>query len=88
MTTTKKQRGRLGIFGFMVAGLLAVVAGLLTGVGTASAHHPVLTASVSCDGTVSWTATAWMPGDGNTLQRTNPEVHVYYQNNGVVSDPP
>ncbi len=40
--------------------------------GIASAHHSEISASVACDGTVSWTATSWSTG----LEGTNADIRV------------
>ncbi len=41
--------------------------------GTASAHHSNISASVACNGTVSWTATSWATGPAGT----NPDIRVF-----------
>ncbi len=68
-------RGRIGILGFLVAGLLALTAGVLTGVGSASAHSPQIVANVDCDGVIHYTVTSWTTG----ISGENPDVLVYYK---------
>ena len=55
----------------------AVVLGALIFVPAAFAHHPVVTASFSCDGVVSYTATAWATNSGLPGSRTNTDVRVF-----------
>jgi LPXTG-motif cell wall-anchored protein len=86
-TSNRKRNTRLtgvrSIAGFFAAGVAAVAASLMVGVTTAAAHHPIIEASVTCQGTVSYTATAWLPTDGNILERINPDVRISYQEWGT-----
>lgn len=50
--------------------------------GTASAHAANITASVTCAGTVSWTATSWSTGD----EGTNPDIRVTTTVNGSTAE--
>ncbi|MCE9622478.1 MAG: DUF11 domain-containing protein [Actinomycetia bacterium] len=67
--------------------LLGVVTIIPAFNGAATAHHAEATAKVSCDGVISWTATAWegYPDDPNTpqneydLSRTNSNVRVWIE---------
>ena len=68
---------------FIAGSLLAVAGAIMTTPGAASAHHAVLVSSVSCNGIVNWTAVAWMPNDGNPVDRENSDIIVYYQHNGA-----
>jgi uncharacterized repeat protein (TIGR01451 family)/LPXTG-motif cell wall-anchored protein len=52
--------------------LMGVVVVVPVFAGLASAHHSNITASVTCAGTVSWTATSWSTG----LQGTNTDILV------------
>src|SRR6476469_9172686 len=52
--------------------LLGVVVVVPQFAGIASAHHSNISASVACDGTVSWTATSWSTG----AEGTNPKIEV------------
>jgi len=58
--------------------LAVLVAGIFVLVGLtalpASAHHPELTAQANCDGTITYTATAWRSTDGPG--RENPDVRI------------
>ncbi len=55
--------------------------------GSAAAHHAEATANVSCDGTITWTATAWAgyndnpdtPENEYDLSRTNSNVRVWIE---------
>ena len=78
-----KPRGGSRIALFIAGAVLAVVGAVISTTGTASAHHAEVVATVACNGTVNWTATAWIPPDGNPVERENPDVIVYYQHNGV-----
>jgi hypothetical protein len=65
-----KYRGRL-LGGLAVVSLQFLVA------GTASAHHPEISAVAVCDENnalvIEYTATAWLPVSGNIIaKRTNP----------------
>ena len=68
---------------FIAGSLLAVAGAIMTTPGAASAHHAELVSSVSCNGIVNWTAVAWMPNDGNPVERENSNIIVYYQHNGA-----
>ncbi len=73
MKSQPRTRVRLAMF---VAGAAIAIAGAVVGGGVASAHHPEITASASCDNIVRWTVYAW---DGPTEDsRTNPDVVVTY----------
>ncbi len=69
------KQGRMGILGFLVAGLLALTAGVFTGVGSASAHSPQIVANADCDGVIHYTVTSWTTG----LAGENPDILVYYK---------
>jgi hypothetical protein len=69
----------------------AVILGLLAGGGawsadSAMANHPEVVAEVDCSGEVSFTATAYQPGDNDPVQRTNPRVQVFYSTDGGQSE--
>jgi hypothetical protein len=49
--------------------------------GIASAHHSEISASVACDGTVSWTAKSWSTG----AEGTNPDIRVTKTVNSVTT---
>ena len=55
----------------------AVVIAALIFVPAAFAHHAVITASFSCDGTVSYTATAWATSSGLPGSRTNSDIRIF-----------
>src|SRR5262245_14190111 len=55
----------------------AVVIAALVFVPAAFAHHAVITASFSCDGVVSYTATAWATNSGLPNSRTNSDIRVF-----------
>ncbi len=56
--------------------VLVVAVGIPVAVaGPASAHHPEITASVDCAGTVTYTAKSWVTS--NASQKTNPNIGVY-----------
>ncbi|HST17994.1 MAG TPA: hypothetical protein VLK36_10015 [Gaiellaceae bacterium] len=57
--------------------MAVVVLAALVFVPAAFAHHPVITASLSCDGVVSYTATAWATTSGLPGSRTDTDVRVY-----------
>jgi len=61
---------------FLLRGLV-VLCGLAF-VPAAFAHHPVISGSFSCDGVVSFTATAWSTTSGLPGSRTNSDIRVYY----------
>ena len=54
--------------------LLGVVTTVPMFAGVASAHHPEITASVSCTGVISWTSTAWATSDVNARKNSDIEV--------------
>lgn len=55
--------------------LAAALAALLVLPGAAAAHHPDVTASMDCEGLVTFTSTAW---NGSTAaSRTNPDIGVW-----------
>ncbi len=76
-----KLRGRGRIIASFVIGVLAIVSGVVLGGGEASAHNPVLSGRVTCDGIVHFTATSWTTGESGT----NPDVEIFYlkENTGV-----
>jgi len=57
------------------------VATALFGLATASAHNPEITASVDCEGLVSYTAVSWA-GGATDAARTNPNIGVWYSTDG------
>lgn len=66
----------------------AVVIAALVFVPAAFAHHAVLTASFSCDGVVSYTATAWSTTVFVPASRTNTDVRVFEtETNGTALNP-
>ena len=65
------MRRRLFVRGFAVLCALAFAP-------AAFAHHPVISGSFSCDGVVSYTATAWATTSGLPGSRTNNDIRVYY----------
>lgn len=62
-----------------VMAAIAILLGVVTAVpflsGTASAHHPTITASTACNGTISWTSVAWA-GDGTNASRINSDIKI------------
>jgi len=63
-------------------GLLAGTVGLGVAVaGPASAHHPTITATTDCSGSVAWTSTAWdgTSGSDHDASRTNDKVQISYR---------
>lgn len=62
-----------------VMAAVALLLGVVTAVpflsGTASAHHPTITASTACNGTISWTSVAWV-GDGSSPSRINSDIKI------------
>ncbi|MDO8362328.1 MAG: LPXTG cell wall anchor domain-containing protein [Actinomycetota bacterium] len=79
---TLRGRGSQRALMFVGGVLLTIVGAVVGPIGTAMAHHPVVSASVACDGTVSYQVTSWTPPDGNPVARENPQVDIYYQHNG------
>ena len=78
-----KYRGRL------LGGLAAVALQFLVA-GTASAHHPDISAIAVCnensDLVIEYTATAWVPLSGNiTAKRTNPDIAILVNGSEVAS---
>jgi hypothetical protein len=74
MTAIRHRRGHL-----RWAGIVALAALLLLP-GAVAAHHADVTASMDCDGLVSFTATAW---NGPTnASRTNPDIGVWVKKDG------
>jgi hypothetical protein len=74
MTAITLRRGRLR-WAWTVA-----VAALLVLPGAVAAHHADVTASMDCDGLVSFTVTAW---NGPTnASRTNPDIGVWVSKDG------
>jgi len=54
--------------------ILGLVLGLALVPGLASAHHPEVAGEQDCDGTLTYTVTAW---NGKTeASRTNPDIRV------------
>jgi hypothetical protein len=64
---------------FLLALAVAIV-GLVGLAGPASAHHPEITGSIDCAGTVTFTATAWATND--PASRTNPDIRVHRSTDG------
>ena len=65
-----------------------VVLAALVFVPAAFAHHGVITASFSCDGVVSYTATAWATNNNLPGSRTNSDVRIFETNaNGAALNP-
>jgi len=78
-----KYRGRL-LGGLAVVSLQFLVA------GTASAHHPEISAVAVCDENnelvIEYTATAWVPLSGNIIaKRTNPDIAILVNSIEVAS---
>lgn len=69
------QMRRILATGVLVVGMISVIPMFA---GTASAHHPEITASVDCTATVSFTSTAWA-GDGTAASRRNADIAVTLQ---------
>lgn len=70
----------------LATGVVLTVVGALAGsVGTASAHHPVVTAEATCDGNVHFVASSWVPPAEYDVpgHKTNPSIEITYQINGV-----
>ena len=74
MTAIRHRRGH-----FRWAGIAALAA-LLILPGAVAAHHADVTASMDCDGLVSFTVTAW--NGPNSASRTNPDIGVWVKKNG------
>jgi hypothetical protein len=69
-------------------GIIAVLAclGALALTPSAFAHHGRISGSMNCDGTVTYTASAWQTS--NTLAKTHNDVRIYVtQANGVAVSP-
>lgn len=60
---TLKHRGGSRIALFVAGVVIALFGAVAGGVGTVSAHHVELEASVDCSYVVYWTASSWNPGD-------------------------
>src|SRR6185369_9217439 len=73
LITADKERTLRGL---LASGLVVLAA--LALVHAAFAHHPVLAGSFSCDGVVSYTATAWDTSSGLPDSRTNGDIRIYY----------
>jgi hypothetical protein len=70
----------------LIRGLVVLCA--LAFAPAAFAHHPVISGSFSCDGVVSYTATAWATSSGLPGSRTNSDIRIYYnQLNGIAVTP-
>src|SRR2546421_6842131 len=82
------SRTRIGRLLVVVAATAAAVLALAT---PAFAHHPDISASVTCTGRVSFTSTAWegVDDDPNTTvdenerSRTNPDIAIAYSVTGA-----
>lgn len=79
-TNAGRRRRPARTLGGFVAAVLATVASLSFGVTGAFAHHPEVTANITCGGLVSFTSTAWTTSD--VPARTNPVIQVSYSTNG------
>ena len=85
-----RNRGHPGVFELrekkVNLRLLLALASAVTLAGwlasTAAACHSEITASLDCQGTVSFTATAWNGSDATTTSRTNSDVRVSVSTNG------
>ena len=77
---TLKHRGGSRIALFVAGVMIALFGAVAGGVGTASAHHVDLEASVNCSYIVHWTASSWKPGD---LYGENNHIDVSYQVEGA-----
>ena len=64
---------------FLIALAVALV-GVVGLAGPASAHHPEITASMDCNGRVSFTARAWSTSD--PASRANPDIRVHRSTDG------
>jgi hypothetical protein len=60
--------------------VLVCAAGWLA--ATAAACHSEISATIDCNGVVSYTATAWNGSDATTISRTNSDVRVWVSTNG------
>ena len=77
---TLKHRGGSRIALFVAGVVIALFGAVAGGVGTVSAHHVELEASVDCSDVVYWTASSWNPGD---LYGENNQIDVSYQVEGA-----
>lgn len=77
---TLKHRGGSRIALFVAGVVIALFGAVAGGVGTVSAHHVELEASVDCSYVVYWTASSWNPGD---LYGENNQIDVSYQVEGA-----
>lgn len=70
---------------FLVGTVVTIVGAVAGTSGVASAHHPLIEASASCDGSGTFTATAWTPEPpfNEVGHRINPNITVAYQIDGV-----
>ena len=77
--------------GLAITGLLLIANGLFFVVSaSALAHHPEISATVDCNGRVSFTSTAWTgepdnpgtPQDENEQSRANPAIAISYSADG------
>ena len=86
-TSHRRNRQRISMF---IVGVALTVGGAMVGGGSALAHHPVIEGSATCDGVVSYTATAWVPAPpfNEPEHRGNPNVQVSYQVNGAGASVP
>ncbi|MEQ1702263.1 MAG: LPXTG cell wall anchor domain-containing protein [Ilumatobacteraceae bacterium] len=84
-TSSRRTAGRLTMF--LVGTVITIVGAVAGTAGVASAHHPLIEASATCNGTVTFTATAWTPEPpfNEPGHRTNPNITVAYQVDGVGS---
>jgi LPXTG-motif cell wall-anchored protein len=74
------SRARPAVASIGIGTILVIVALLGLGTPAAFAHHAEVTASVDCNGLVSYTSTAW---NGETeASRTNPNIGVWFSTNG------
>lgn len=62
---------------------IVLVAAIAAGMAHASACHPLIQAGADCNGTVSFTTTAWNDSDATDETRTNTNVIVEFSINGV-----
>jgi hypothetical protein len=85
----RSQRGLRSFFAgrkkFALSGLVPVVlvAAIASGMASASACHPLIQAGADCDGTVSYTATAWNDDTATEESRTNTNVRIQYSTSGA-----
>lgn len=73
---------RKTVLAVLVAPIVAIAA-ITQGMASANACHPLIQAGADCNGTVSYTATAWNDADATDVTRTNTNVQVQYSINGV-----